>query len=258
MTAGAAGRNLLCMKWGVRYGPEYVNRLYAMVRRNLAGEFRFLCLTDDASGLRAEVETRPIPDLHLPAGAERWAWPKLAVFHPGLDDLRGSCLFLDLDLVILRPIDPLFTHAPGEFCIIEDWVRPHRRVVAPRPGVGNSSVFRFEAGSLAGLTDDFQADRDRILARFRNEQRYLSAWLGAGKVWWPADWMASFKRHCLPPFLLRGVRDVRPPPGARIVVFHGDPKPDAVRDGSWPGAWGRARRVAWLERAWSEDGPEPG
>ena len=28
-------RTVLCMKWGTKYGPEYVNRLYGMVRRHL-------------------------------------------------------------------------------------------------------------------------------------------------------------------------------------------------------------------------------
>ena len=32
-------RIVLCMKWGTKYGPEYVNRLYGMVRRHLSGEF---------------------------------------------------------------------------------------------------------------------------------------------------------------------------------------------------------------------------
>ncbi|HEY1090992.1 MAG TPA: glycosyltransferase, partial [Burkholderiaceae bacterium] len=48
-------RVILCMKWGNKYGPEYVNRLYAMVRRHLRGEFRFVCLTDDANGVCPEV-----------------------------------------------------------------------------------------------------------------------------------------------------------------------------------------------------------
>ena len=30
------------MKWGSKYGPEYVNRLYAMVRRHLQGDFQFV------------------------------------------------------------------------------------------------------------------------------------------------------------------------------------------------------------------------
>jgi len=48
-------RHILCMKWGTKYGPEYVNRHYAMVRRHLTGDFNFVCLTDDAQGVRAEV-----------------------------------------------------------------------------------------------------------------------------------------------------------------------------------------------------------
>ncbi len=31
-------RHILCMKWGTKYGPEYVNRLYAMVRRPGSGD----------------------------------------------------------------------------------------------------------------------------------------------------------------------------------------------------------------------------
>ncbi len=45
-------RHILCMKWGTKYGPEYVNRLYAMVRRHLQGDFNFVCLTDNAQGIR--------------------------------------------------------------------------------------------------------------------------------------------------------------------------------------------------------------
>ncbi len=251
-TGRRRARNVLCMKWGTRYGPHYVNRLYAMVRRNLEGEFRFLCLTDDASGLRSEVEVRPIPDLGLPEGARRWAWPKLGVFHASLGDLEGDCLFLDLDIVILASVDCLFEFAPEAFCIIEDWVPPLRRVVARRPGVGNSSVFRFGSGSMTGIVEDFLADRDSHLGAFRNEQRYLSAWLGEERRWWPGDWIVSFKRHCLPPRVLSGIVGVEPPPEARVVVFHGDPKPCAVAEGAWFGAWGRARRVEWVERAWRE------
>ena len=43
------------MKWGTKYGPDYVNRLYAMVRRHLSGDFKFVCLTDDSKGIRSEV-----------------------------------------------------------------------------------------------------------------------------------------------------------------------------------------------------------
>lgn len=74
---GQAGheRHIICMKWGKKYGPEYVNRLYAMVRRHLSGDFRFVCLTDDASGIRSEVECKPIPPLDLPPAFQSVAGP---------------------------------------------------------------------------------------------------------------------------------------------------------------------------------------
>ena len=70
MTAAVSAheRHVICMKWGTKYGPEYVNRLYAMVRRHLSGDFRFVCLTDDSTGIHSEVQCLPIPPLDLPAG----------------------------------------------------------------------------------------------------------------------------------------------------------------------------------------------
>ena len=51
-------RIVLCMKWGTKYGPEYVNRLYGMVRRHLRGDFRFVCLTDRSDGVRLHHRRR--------------------------------------------------------------------------------------------------------------------------------------------------------------------------------------------------------
>ena len=80
-------RIILCMKWGVKYGPEYVNRLYAMVRRHLRGDFRFVCLTDRSEGIRAEVQCLPIPPLELPPGIPERGWTKLTTFEADLHGL---------------------------------------------------------------------------------------------------------------------------------------------------------------------------
>jgi len=40
MSASSPQRHVICMKWGTKYGPEYVNRLYAMVRRHLTLDFQ--------------------------------------------------------------------------------------------------------------------------------------------------------------------------------------------------------------------------
>ena len=91
------------MKWGQLYGPEYVNRLYAMARGHTTGPLRFVCLTDDRSGIRPEVECRDCPEVAIPAPFNRRGWRKLATYGASeqLFGLSGQWLFLDLDVVVL-------------------------------------------------------------------------------------------------------------------------------------------------------------
>ncbi|EOD12112.1 hypothetical protein EMIHUDRAFT_213884 [Emiliania huxleyi CCMP1516] len=73
-----AALTVACVKWGDKYGPEYVNRLYAMVARRLPGvPFRFACLTEQPRGLRREVEPLPLPAAS--AGWRGW-WLKACLF----------------------------------------------------------------------------------------------------------------------------------------------------------------------------------
>ncbi|NBY42387.1 MAG: glycosyltransferase, partial [Verrucomicrobia bacterium] len=113
------------MKWGTKYGPEYVNRLHSMVQRHLTIPHRFVCLTDNREGLHPGIETFPIPSLKLPAGAPERGWTKLVSFSPDLTDkggpeLKGEVLFLDIDIVIVGNMNSFFEQ-PGEFLIIRDW-----------------------------------------------------------------------------------------------------------------------------------------
>lgn len=250
---GPVNRNVLAIKWGSLYDANYVNRLYAMVRRHLSGPFRFVCLTDHAEGLLPEIESRPIPDLGLPESAGRMAWPKVSVFHPSLGDLQGTCLFLDLDVVLVDRIDELFEFQPGRFCLIHDWVQPHRRWIAARPNVGNSSVFRFDAGTMNYIVDHFVPNQEAIMQDFRNEQRFLTHMVEDKLAWWPTPWVVSFKRHCIPTFPLNWVRAPTVPEGAKVVAFHGTPKPDQVEHGYRHGWRRRTRPAAWIAENWAID-----
>jgi len=248
-TAGAppAGpRIILCMKWGDKYGPEYVNRLYAMVRRHLRGEFRFVCLTDSSAGVRPEVRCLPIPDLALPAGLPERGWKKLTTFEADLHGLQGTALFLDIDIVIVDDITPFF-ELPGEFLIIHDWKRPWRVT-------GNSSVYRFRLGAHADVLAGFRADPARARAEFRNEQAWLSDVLHRqGKLaYWPAAWCASFKYHCIPPWPSNWWRAPRFPAGTRIVVFHGEVNPPDALSGERHRRWRHIEPSPWVAAHWRE------
>ena len=247
--APGGDRVILCMKWGTKYGPEYVNRLYAMVRRHLRGDFRFVCLTDRTDGIRPEVECRPIPPLDLPPGSPERGWTKLTTFSDDLVaqyGLSGTALFLDLDVVIVDDITPFF-EVPGEFLIIHDWKRPWRIT-------GNSSVYRFTLGAHPDVLATFRRDFDAIRAKFRNEQAYLSDEMHKKGLlsYWDARWCASFKYHSIPRWPMNYFRAPFIPDGARILIFHGVMNPPDALAGRSNGNWRHARPARWIADHWRE------
>jgi hypothetical protein len=237
--------NIICMKWGAKYGPEYVNRLYAMVARNLSIPFRFICLTDNSFGVIAQVEIFPIPSIGIDLNGPERGWNKLVTFKQELYDIKGQTLFLDLDIVIVSAIDELF-ELSGSVIIIKDWLK--------KDGTGNSSVYRFNIGEQPQVLAEFQADFEGVKRKYRNEQEYLSAvLLGCGALsYWPEAWCRSFKRHCmhyLPKSLWRAPSV---PAGAKIIVFHGHPHPDEAIIGK-TGKWYRfAKPALWVKNFWVE------
>jgi hypothetical protein len=236
---------VLCMKWGTKYGPEYVNRLHAMVSRHLTERRRFLCLTDETAGLRPEIDTAPIPSLPPVPPRER-GWRKLAAFSPeAAERLCETVLYLDLDVVVVGSLDPFLEH-PGVFPMIRDWYHPFRIV-------GNSSVFRFRPAEQRGLFDDFRRNADDIVRRFRNEQEFVTDHLRRrGELsFWPPEWAPSYRVGCLPLWPWRAWRTPKPPPSARVIVFHGEPKPPEAIAGR-KGVLQTYRPAPWLAEHWRE------
>lgn len=240
---GLSQINILCMKWGTKYPAHYVNRLQSMVARHLSLPHRFVCLTDDSDGLHAGIEAFPIPAMPVDVSGPERGWTKILTFSESLYDLRGQCLFLDLDLLIVDSIDPFFEQ-PGEVLIIKDWLK--------RDGTGNSSVYRFELGRHPDVLREFVERWPAVKNEFRNEQEFISAvLLRKGALgYWPDSWCRSFKRHCMHPFPLSLLRGPELPAGARIVVFHGHPNPDQAIAGR-SGKWHRFMRpTPWIEQHW--------
>jgi hypothetical protein len=244
--------NVICMKWGAKYSPDYVNRLRSMVARHLPHPHRFVCFTGDAKGIDPAVEIAPLPGVHLPDGLPERGWRKLGTFHAPLPapggPLEGPTLFLDLDLVVVDDLSPFFEH-PGEFLIIRDYKPLRSRKYRY---VGNSSVYRFETGAWPGIISEFEANFEAIRKQFRNEQEYLSWHVHSrGKLThWPSEWCPSFKRDCMWKGPMGLVRVPRIPDGARIIVFHGHPHPHEAIAGK-SRSWKRALRpTPWVAKHW--------
>ncbi|OOZ36031.1 glycosyltransferase [Solemya elarraichensis gill symbiont] len=228
------------MKWGDKYHSEDVNRLFSMVARNLTFPFRFACFTDNWQGIREEVEIKPIPLLDLPSGLPERGWQKLSMFTSPLEDIQGITLFLGLDVEVIGNIDCFF-EVEGEFLIAFD---------AKKRGkiIGNSSVYRFEAGKHPDILEYFQENFETVRKRFRNEQAYLSSKMNEKGIFkfWPKPWCPSFKYHCIPSFPLNFITPPVKPDGAKIILFHGEPNSDQAAKGV-SGKWYRYfKPVSWI------------
>jgi hypothetical protein len=252
--APAHEKLLLCMKWGTRYGSDYVNRLHSMISRHLEPPFRLVCFTDDAAGIKPAVECRPLPPFPgVPEYLAVLPWRKLSLWQRSLGpDLDGrDALVLDLDLVITGPLEDFFTYAPGRYAVIENWTKPGRNI-------GNTSVFRFTIGKYPEIYDRFIGDPEGLYRReFRVEQEYISATLHprGEQVFWPKEWVRSFKEELLPAWPLRLVKAAPLPPEARLVIFHGKPDPHEAMVGQWPASlikktYKSLRPVPWIGAHW--------
>jgi hypothetical protein len=225
---GDAVKQVVCVKWGAAYGPDYVNRLYGMVARHLTPPFRLVCLTDDRQGIRPEVECFDLPELGC-AHPERTMgkWRKQILWGRTVPGLEGVALFIDLDSVIVGPLDEYFSIGePNEVYVARNWARPMQRL-------GQTSVFRFPVGGNAHILDDFRADPQAIADKYQFEQHYVTHAVKGGVKFWPEAWTRHFRLHCLPKFPLRYLVAARLPADARIVTFPGGPNPDDVLVGRW-------------------------
>lgn len=102
----ATGITVVCVKWGKKYGPDYVNNLYnALMRHQPAAPeckiINMLCFTDDSAGIDGAVVCLPFS-----AATAQWHgwWLKAQVFAPNAE-LTGWVLYLDLDTVICSSLD---------------------------------------------------------------------------------------------------------------------------------------------------------
>lgn len=197
----------VCLKAGDAYGPEYVNILYDMVRRNLreGTPGRFVCITDNPVGLNSSIDIIPLPE-----DLETW-WGKLYMFKRGLFEDGERCIFMDLDTIIIGSIDELVKY-DGTFATLRDFYSPQQvgpAIIAWKAGDFSASIWyewvaegkpRNPMGDLWWINN---LDQGRFVKNIDILQDKFP------------NMFCSYKADCHP----------YPLKGAKIVCFHGQPKP---------------------------------
>lgn len=263
---------VVCARWLDAFPSSYIRILRNAVQDQLGRRHRFICVTDNPNAIDDDIETALLPDTGIPLKHQRTGgWPKLGIFAAGVLPDDAPALYLDLDVVIRGSLDCFFSQIEnrGGFHSIREWnptlwnLLPAR--LRPDRGV-QGSMLGFIPREHYWVHEFFRRNQERILSSYYNEQQFLGSAI-VDRHYWPLPWTASFKRHCThyyPINLLLSKN--KEPRRAKVVIFHGTPRPiDLVPLGNY--RWGGRRRfgygpVPWVRGYWlrydaSWQEPEP-
>ena len=181
----------------LRSGGEYTPAHVQWLARQVPG---LVCLSD--------VEIEGVPTVKLRRNFPKW-WAKMNLFSDAVD---GDVLFFDLDTVVLEDINSLNV---GKTTALRDFYRPHL--------LGSGLMYIAHADKKP-IWDAFCKTPEMHMAvhsRFPliGDQGFLNGRLAAQR--WqdvlPGS-VVSYKVHCKQAV----------PQGAKVVCFHGKPRPWAV------------------------------
>ncbi|MCK0120097.1 hypothetical protein MWU61_06075 [Loktanella sp. F6476L] len=251
----------LCFKWGQGYPCKYTNILYRALSDIMTTPFRMVCITDDTTGLADGIETQPLPEFAIDrADWVKGMWPKLSAFAPGIIAPGTPVIMVDVDVVVLQDLTPLFDHIKrkGGLHIIQEIPDTLPRMFPSmfgKPLMSNSSVVGFVAGTQDHLFEMFHDKTYDQLREFRNDQNFIH-YHAKDKQSWPLGWMLSFKKSLAYHFPLGLFRPIARPKDAYIVIFHGKPNPEDMTKGAFT-RWGSNEKfgyfpVKWIKEYWQK------
>lgn len=186
--------NIICVnhKNYLGRGDEYVNALSWGIDRHLKAEYRLHVITEK----------------DVPEGIEGW-WSKILIFQPGR--FKGRCLFLDLDTVICGDLSDIAAY-DGDLCGLDDFYRPGRfasGLMAFDPEKCGDIWLNYERAGFPQF--DPNGDQGFIESMMPETDRWQTVLPGQ---------VVSFKAHCI-----KGI-----PEKARVICFHGLPRPHTLRE----------------------------
>lgn len=221
--------NLIVVKWGDLYSNEHVINLYEGARRYTSVSFNFYVFTDNADGLPSNYNIINLPDYQVPKN--RGWWYKMEIFNKQ-HDLKGTNLYIDLDTVIVKDLRPFWELVITNGLYI---CRDFNRQFIPSYQACNSSVMGWQNSTQDYVYSGFVKNPKQNMNTYRGDQDYLQAY-ATNRIFWPDEFAMSWKWECW-----RGGKtnstDYKNPtlkteikPSTKILVFHGQPKPEHCED----------------------------
>ena len=210
---------VVCVQVGNKYPFSHVVKLKNMVARNLKIDHQFFCLTDKPK------KHDGIQCIDVSTALKGW-WAKMNLFNRR-NMPPGRILYFDLDTVIIDDISPLAT-LEVDFGICRNFTRAAGH--STYPCKYGSCVMSVGPDFGQPIWDEFDSEKERFILRCRyGDQEAIESIYPFAKV----------LNEDLPPGFFLGYRDIKAtkPPGAAVVVFAGNNKPEKYNQ-------------PWIRKAW--------
>lgn len=219
--------NVICLKHGTKFGPEYVNNLFNMVSRHLSLPHKFYCFTEDPAGLNPNINV-----VALPIGKFKGWWWKPYIFKKNHFADGDVNFYIDLDMVIVSNIDKLLTYQPENFLGLRDpgrvWRKDYQML--------GSAIMRWPANQYTNIWDELDKNPG-LTTKFHGDQNYIYNLYKDKIVFYPDEWIKSYKWEVRSRTELRvdssGFKEVKNPTVTTdtvILAFHGKPMVHNVQD----------------------------
>ncbi|WP_102109023.1 hypothetical protein [Oceaniglobus roseus] len=247
-----AAVQIVFVKWGRKYGPEYVNAMVEALLATASLPLKLICFTEHPEGLHPDVETRPFPDFGVPVESmtgRGGSLLKMSMFEKGQLEPGVPAIYLDLDSSVMGDIAPLvrcLERQRGLYLLVRHAI-PHWRfrglvrLLAPhRYYLGNTAVMALYPEDWWHIAEGFRRDfpkyradpgqLDPVTRRLYDEgnERIIShAARDVSRVF-PDDVAVKFTQGYMSHFLwLAKLRNRLPQVRARrarqaVISYHGD------------------------------------
>ena len=192
---------------------KYVERLFNMIQRNTTLSFNFVCFTDRKHlvGTSKEIKYVLLPQKVTDLSKN---FTKIWVYS-ATNELHGRVVLFDLDTVITGNIDAMLSYS-GPWCGIKAFKETRHHF--------GGGMISFQKEQYTWLWDELFTNYDKWNAEVKGQERFLyQALLPSDTDTWQdlfPNQLVSYKRQC----------QRRLPTAARIVAFHGKPRPHEVQD----------------------------
>jgi len=225
--------NCACVIHGDVYSWDYVENLLTMLQQNTAKTVQLHVFTEPERSVPSSMIKHELQDWPGVAGAKKSWWYKMQMFNPAHG--IGQMLYLDLDTVITGSIDWVWDLSTEYFWAIRDF----KYLWRPDWHGLNSSVMYWDTARFSCVWKQFQEQNiNALIKQYHGDQDYLNTVLDDTILRFIPDVLVkSWRWQIKDGGMDMKTRIYRQPnagavldPQARILIFHGRPKPHEISD----------------------------